>query len=449
MRGEVVDRGDPGFDAHRRVWNGSVSRRPALVARCAGASDVITALRFAQEHGLVLAVRSGGHSFPGFSTCDDGLVLDLSPMRGIRVDPDRRTVRVQAGVLLGELDHETQRFGLVVPSGIVTHTGVAGLTLGGGLGWVMRRYGLAVDQLLSARLVTAGGDLVTASARENPELFWGVRGGGGNFGVVTELEFRLNPLGPTVLAGPVFWPMSESPRVLRFYRDWVAEAPDDLMTLLVHRKAPDLPFVPTELRGRPVVGVVSCYAGPVEDGERVVRPLRRFSSPVLDLCAPKPFVAHQGMFDASFPHGWWYYVRACDVPALTDDVIDVTVEHAARIRSPLTSFPIWQRGGAASRVDEEETAFHGRTAGFTFNLVGATETADGFAEEREWVRAFSAALAPHQSTVYVNFLMDEGQERVRQAYGSATYARLRALKRVYDPANVFRLNQNVVPSAPS
>ena len=445
LRGEVVLRGDADYDTHRRVWNGSIDRLPALVARCTGVSDVVASLRFAREQGLLVAVRGGGHSFPGHSTCDGGLVCDLSPMKGIRVDPDRRIARVQAGVLLGELDHETQQFGLAVPSGVVTHTGVSGLTLGGGLGWLMRRHGLSVDQLLSARLVTVGGELVTASATENAELFWGLRGGGGNFGVVTEFEFRLNRVGPTVLAGPVFWPIAESARVLRFYRAWVAEAPDDLMTLVVHRKAPALPFVPRELWGQLVVGVVCCYAGPVEDGERLLSPLRSLGSPALDLVAAKPFCEHQAMFDPSFPHGWWYYVRACDVAELTDEVVDVTVEHASRIRSPLTTFPIWQRGGAAGRVGEDETAFHGRSAGFTFNISGITESAEGFDEEREWVRAFWSALAPHHSSVYVNFLMDEGEERVRQAYGPAKYERLRALKRLYDPGNVLRLNQNVRP----
>jgi hypothetical protein len=248
-----------------------------------------------------------------------------------------------------------------------------------------------------------------------------------------------------VLAGPIFWPMEESPKVLRFYRDWIAEAPDELMTIVTHRKAPPLPFVPAELHGELVVSVVCCYAGPVEDGERVVRPLKRVGSPVLDLCEPKPFLVHQAMFDPSFPHGWWYYFRACDVAELTDEVIDITVDHAMRISSPLTNFPIWQLGGAVARVGEEETAFSGRGAGHTFNIAAATETADGFDEEREWVRSFWSALEPHHTSVYMNFLMDEGEERVRQAYGAEKYDRLKALKRRYDPDNFFRLNQNIAP----
>jgi len=446
LRGGLVRPGEGTYEEQRRVWNGSIDRHPALIARCAGVADVIAAVRFARTHGLLVAVRGGGHSFPGYSVCDGGMVIDLSLMKGIRVDPEGRTARAQAGVLLGELDRETQEFGLAVPAGIVTHTGVSGLTLGGGLGWLMRKYGLTIDQLLSVDVITADGEFVKASATENADLFWGVRGGGGNFGIVTEFEFRLNPLGPTVLAGPIFWPIAESPRLLRFYRDWIADAPDELMTIVVHRRAPAVPFVPPELHGQLVVSVVCCYAGPVDEGERVVRPLRRFGSPVLDLCEPKPFVAHQSMFDPIFPHGWWYYFRACDVAELTDEVIDITVEHATRIRSPLTAFPIWHLGGATARVGEDETVFNGRAAGHTFNISAATETADGFDHEREWVRTFWSALAPYHTSVYVNFLMDEGEERIRQAYGAAKYDRLKALKRKYDPDNFFRLNQNIPPA---
>jgi FAD/FMN-containing dehydrogenase len=445
FRGQLVRPGDPSYDEHRKIWNGSIDRFPALIAKCAGVADVIAAVKFAREARLLVAVRGGGHSFPGLSVCDGGIVIDLSPMKGIRVDPEARTARAQAGVLWGELDRETQAFGLATTGGIVTHTGIAGLTVGGGIGWLQRKHGLTIDQLLAVDLVTAEGELVKASATENPDLFWGVRGGGGNFGIVTEFEFRLHPVGPIVLAGPIFWPMEESPNVLRFYRDWIAEAPDELMTIAVHRKAPAVDFVPRELHGKPVVGIACCYAGSIEDGEQVVRPLRAFGSPVLDLCEPKPYLAHQAMFDPSFPHGWWYYFRACDVAELTDEVIDITVDHALRISSPLTNFPIWQQGGAVGRVGEDGTAFGGRGAGHTFNIAAATETADGFDEEREWVRSFWSALEPYHTSVYANFLMDEGDERIRQAYGAAKYDRLKALKRQYDPGNLFRLNQNIPP----
>jgi FAD/FMN-containing dehydrogenase len=445
FRGQLVGPGDPCYDEHRKVWNGSIDRSPALIARCAGVADVIAAVRFARQTGVDVAVRGGGHSFPGLSVCDGGIVIDLGPMKGIRVDPEARTARVQAGVLLGELDRETQAFGLAVPSGIVTHTGVSGLTLGGGIGWLMRKHGLTVDQLLGVDLVTADGEFVKASETENPDLFWGVRGGGGNFGVVTEFEFRLHPVGPIVLAGPVFWPMEESPNVLRFYREWISGAPDELMTIVVHRKAPPLPFVPAELHGKLVVIVVCCYAGAVEEGEKVVRPLKEFGSPLLDLCEPKAFLAHQAMFDPSFPHGWWYYFRSCDVAELTDQVIDITAEHALRIGSPITAFPIWHFGGAMTRVAEHETAFNGRNAGHAFNISAMTRTAEGFDEEREWARGLWSALEPYHTSVYVNFLMEEGEERIRQAYGAEKYERLKGLKGRYDPDNFFRLNQNISP----
>ncbi len=445
FRGELVRPTDPTYDAHRKVWNGSIDRHPALIARCAGVADVIAAVQFAREAGAVVAVRGGGHSFPGHSVCDGGIVIDLGPMRGIRVDPEARTARVQSGVLWGELDRETQAFGLATTGGIVTHTGVAGLTLGGGIGWLQRKHGLTIDRLLSVDLVTADGQFVKASASENSDLFWGVRGAGGNFGIVTEFEFRLDPMGPTVLAGPIIWPIEESPKVLRFYRDWIAEAPDELMTIVVQRKLLPLPFLPPELHGQLVLSIGCCYAGAAEKGEEVVRPLRQFGSPLLDLCKPKPYLTHQAMFDATFPHGWWYYVRSCDVAELGDDVIDVMVEHGRRIVSPVTSVALWQMGGAVRRVGESETAFNNRDAGFTFNINGNSKTAEGFDAERAWARTYWSALEPHHTSVYVNFLMDQGEEAIRLAYGPDKYDRLKALKRRYDPDNFFRLNQNIPP----
>ncbi len=445
FQGELVQPGDAGYDEHRKVWNGSIDRHPALIARCAGTEDVIGAIRFARQTGLPLAVRGGGHSFPGLSVCDGGVVLDMGALTAVEVDPEAKTAKAQAGTLLGQLDVATQAHGLAAPAGIVTHTGLAGLTLGGGIGWLMRKFGLTIDQLRSVEMVTAEGEVVRAAEDENADLFWGLRGGGGNFGVVTEFEFNLNPLGPQVLAGPIFWPIEDSPKVLRFYRDWIAEAPDELMTIVIHRKAPPLDFIPQELHGKLVVAVVSCYAGPIEEGERVLKPLKELGSPVLDLCQPKPYLEHQGMFDPSFPHGRWYYMRACDVGELTDEVIDITVDHAMRIKSPLTTFPIWQMGGAVARVADDDTAFTSRGAGHTFNLTSMTEGPEGFDEERQWTRDFWSALAPHHDGVYVNFLMEEGEERVREAYGAAKYDRLKALKRKYDPENLFRLNQNVPP----
>ncbi len=443
--GELIQSGAPAYDEHRRVWNGSIDRRPALIARCHGVADVIAAVHFAREHGLPVALRSGGHSYPGLSVCDAGMVIDLVQMKGIRVDPVGGTARAQAGVLLGEMDRETQAFGLAVPAGIVTHTGLAGLTLGGGIGWLQRKYGLTIDQLLSVDVVTAEGELVRASANENADLFWGLRGGGGNFGIVTEFEFRLNPVGPMVIAGPVIWPIEDAPEVLRFYRDWIERVPEELTTIVTCRRMLPLPTVPEELHGRHVVIVGCCYAGPVEEGERVLSPLREFGSPLVDACAPMPFLAHQAILDPGFPHGWWYYIRSCNLEELGDEVVDTLAEHGRRIASPVTVFSIFHLGGAVARVGDEEAAFTGRDAGHVVNVIGITRTGDGFDAEREWARDLWSALQPYHQNVYVNFLMEEGEERVRQAYGADKYDRLKALKRRYDPENLFSLNQNISP----
>ncbi len=443
--GAITGREDSGYEERRRVWNGSIDRRPALIAHCTSVDDVVAAVTFARRTDLLVAVRSGGHSFPGLSVCDGGLVIDLRGMAAITVDAANGRVRVEAGVLLGELDAATQAVGLAVPSGIVTHTGVAGLTLGGGIGWIMRRYGLTIDNLLAVDMVTAAGEVARASETENADLFWGVRGGGGNFGIVTAFEFRAHPFGPQVLAGPVFWPMESAEPVLRFYREWLAECPDEVMTIVTQRRVPDRPGIPAELVGQLVIGVSACYAGPLDEAQRVLGPLKSFGSPVLDMCQPKPYLEHQRAFDASFQPGWWYYVRSCDVAELSDGVIDIVGDYGRRIVSPISSLALWQMGGAVSRVSEYATAFQGRHAGFTFNINGNSPTGDGFEAERQWARDYCTALAPYHTSVYVNFLMEEGESRVRQAYGDAKYDRLKTLKRRYDLTNFFRLNQNIRP----
>ena len=446
LRGELVGPGDDCYDERRRVWNASIDRYPALIARCAGVADVIAALRFARAQQLLVAVRGGGHSYPGYGVCDGGMVIDLSLMKGIRVDPEARTVRAQAGVLLGDLDRETQAFGLAVPAGFISHTGMAGLTLGGGIGFTMRKLGLTIDNLLSVDLITAEGQFVKASEQENADLFWGLRGGGGNFGIATEFQFRLNPLGPQIYAGPIFWSLDDAPRVLRFYRDWIADCPDELTTLITERKAPaTLAGLPPGLVGQHVIAITPIYTGSVDEGERVVRPLKRFVAPALDRCAAMPYLTLQQFFNASFPPGWWYYFRSCDVAELNDDIIDLMVEYGEQIESPISAVGVWQAGGAVSRVGENETAFNGRNAGHTFNIGGNTTSAEGFEEERAWVQRFWTALQPYHTSVYVNFLMDEGQKRIRQSYGSAKYQRLQGLKQKYDPTNFFRLNQNIPP----
>jgi FAD/FMN-containing dehydrogenase len=446
FRGELVRPGDPTYNLHRKVWNGSIDRHPALIARCAGVTDVISALAFARRTGLIVAVRSGGHSFPGLSVCDGGVVIDLRPMDQIRVDRAAGTVRAQAGVLLGELDRATQAFGLAVPIGSVSTTGLAGLTLGGGFGWLMRKYGLAIDQLLSVEIVTADGEVMHASGATNPDLFWGVRGGGGNFGIVTDFEYRLQPVGPTVLSGLVLWPLDEAPDVVRRYRDWAATAPDELTTALVLRRAPAIDLIPESLHGHPVVGVACCWVGPLDRGEKVLEPMRRFGSRSVDLLGPRPFVEHQAMLDSAFPPGIWIYSKATDVKALHDDVLDVVLDQAARISSDLSGIIAWQLGGAVARIGELETPFGSRSSGFLVDIVGATASVKGFEHERDWARDCWNALAPHHAGAYVNWLMDEGELRVREAYGEQRYARLQAVKRQYDPENIFRLNQNIRPA---
>jgi FAD/FMN-containing dehydrogenase len=447
FRGEVVLPGDPGYDAARAIWNGAIDRHPACIALCSGVADVVAAVRFARKRELPVAVRSGGHGVGGHALCDGGLVVDLSHMKGIRVDPTARTARAEAGVLWGELDRETQLHGLATVGGIVTHTGIAGLTLGGGIGWLMRKHGATVDNLVSVDLVTAEGEQLMASEDQNPDLFWGLRGGGGNFGIVSSFEYRLHPVGPIVCAGPIFHPLEDAREVLRFYREFIAAAPDELTTIFNLRMAPPLPFLPVDVHGKPIVMVGACYAGAPEDGIEVVRPLKEFGSPIVDLLEPKPYTALQSMFDASVPHGWHYYWKSVELPPLTDAAIDTLIEHASRLTSPKSYCIVFQLGGALGRVGADETAFSQRDATHNVN-INAVWTEDDVAGERHvaWARDFYSAMQPHAGErVYLNFLGDEGADRVRQAYGERQYERLGALKRRYDPTNFFRLNQNIEP----
>src|SRR5262245_13250612 len=431
----------------RRIWNAAIDRHPACIARCTGVADVVAAVRFARERDLPVAVRSGGHGVAGHAVCDAGLVIDLSPMKGIRVNPQARTARAEAGVLWGELDRETQLFGLATVGGIVTHTGIAGLTLGGGIGWLMRRHGATVDNLLSADVVTAQGELVTASEDENHDLFWGIRGGGGNFGIVTSFEYRLHPVGPVVFAGPVFHSLEDAPDVLRFYREFISAAPDELTTIFDLSVAPPVPFLPEEMHGQPVVMVGACYAGSPDEGAEVVRPLKEFGRPIADLLEPKPYTALQSTFDALVPHGWHRYWKSVELPPLTDDAIDTLVEHASAVTSPKSYCIVFQLGGALARVGQDAMAFSQRDAAHNVNINAVwTEEDPGADLHVAWAKDFFDAMQQHAGgRVYVNFLGEEGGDRVRQAYGARNYERLVELKRAYDPTNFFRLNQNIDP----
>jgi FAD/FMN-containing dehydrogenase len=447
FRGRIITAQDADYDDARAIWNGAIDRRPRLIARCSGPADVAAAVRFARADGLEVATRGGGHNVAGTATCDDGIVVDLSEMRSVWVDPAARIARVDGGGLWGDVDHETQAHGLATPGGIVSHTGVAGLTLGGGIGWLMRKHGLTVDNLLAADIVTAHGELLRASADEHPDLFWALRGGGGNFGVVTSFDFRLHPLGPDVLAGPILWDASDAREVLRFYRDFVQDAPDELGTVVRFGTAPPLPVIPEDLHWRPVLIVASCYAGPIEEAARVLRPLREFGTPLLDLVGPTPYVDHQNGLDSTVPHGWNYYWKSTYLPELSDELIEVLTEKAFGGSSPRSYAAMFHLGGAVSRTPEDETAFGSRQISHAITLDAVWRPDEAFGDhDVAWARDLFASLDRFRDGVYVNFLgADEDPDRVREAYGDAVYERLAGVKATYDPDNVFRHNQNIVP----
>jgi hypothetical protein len=447
FRGRLITSSDFDYNNARAVWNGAIDRRPRLIARCIGTADVVAAVRFARDHDLEIAIRGGGHNVAGTAVCDDGIVIDLSAMRGVRIDPADRTAWVQGGALWGDVDHETQAHGLATTGGIVSHTGVAGLTLGGGVGWLMRKHGLTIDNLLAVDIVTADGERVRASDNEHPELFWALRGGGGNFGVVTAFEFRLNSVGPTVLAGPILWDATDAGEVLRFYRDFVRDAPDELGTVVRFGTAPPLPVIPEALHWRPVVMVGTCYAGPIADGEQQLRPLRAFRTPLLDLIGPAPYAGFQSALDSTVVHGWNYYWKSTHLPELRDDLIDVITEHAFSCSSPRSYAAMFHMKGAVSSVAEGETAFGNRQASHAITLDAVWRPGEVFGDrDIAWTRTFFAALGRFRQGVYVNFLGgDEDPDRVREAYGDSVYSRLVDVKSVYDPDNIFRHNQNIRP----
>jgi FAD/FMN-containing dehydrogenase len=446
LRGELIRPSDAGYDEARAIWNGAIDKRPAAIARCAGVADVRRAVEFAHSQDLLVAVRGGKHSLPGFSTCDDGLVIDLSGMKGMRVDQATRTARAEAGLTWSEFDHETQAFGLAATGGLISTTGIAGFTLGGGIGWLMRAQGLTCDHLISADLVTADGEVVHASAEENPELFWGLRGGGGNFGVVTSFEYQLHPVGPVIMAGPVFYSGDRAEEILRFYRDYTRDLPDEATTLLNLTTAPPAPFLPEEIHGKPVVVLIGVYSGPVAEGERVLAPMRELGDPVADLMGPIPYVAMQSLLDALYPEGVSNYFKAGYMEELSDASIATMVNKHNSVPSPMSEIHVHHFGGAVGRVPDSETAFGSRSAEFVLNVLGRTPDSNGFDEAVDWARGTYAALEPYTSGgVYTNF-MSAGDDRVKEAYGSDKYERLVALKDRYDPTNLFRLNQNIRPS---
>ena len=447
IRGEVLVPGSPGYDAARTIWNAMIDRRPGLIVRAAGPADVVRAIQFVRDHQLLLAIRGGGHNIAGNAVCDGGLVLDLSLMRSVRVDPQRRTAVVEAGCTLADFDHDAQVFGLATPVGINSTTGISGLTLGGGFGWLTRKHGLTVDNLIGADVVTADGTLLHASASSQPDLFWAIRGGGGNFGVVTSFEFQLHPVGPQVLSGLIVHPFADAPNLLRFYREFAAQASDDVVPWVVIRKAPPLPFLPAEVHGKEVVVLAVFYAGEMKAGERALEPLRRFGKPIADVVGPHPYTGWQKAFDPLLTPGARNYWKSHNFTRIDDGLIDTVLDYARRLPSPECEIFIGQLGGAASRVKPEATAYCQRDAEFVMNVHGRWTRAEQDEACIRWSRELTADTARFATGgVYINFMTADEADRVQAAYG-VNYQRLIAIKSEYDPANVFRMNHNIQPAA--
>jgi FAD/FMN-containing dehydrogenase len=445
LKGSLLTPDSPGYDEARTIWNAMIDRRPGLIVRCADAADVARAVRFARSHDLLVAVRGGGHNIAGNAVCDGGLMIDLSPLRSIRVDQATRTARVGAGCTLGDVDRTTQGYGLATPLGVNSTTGIAGLTLGGGFGWLSRRLGLTIDNLLSAEVVTANGEIVRASVRENPELFWAIRGGGGNFGIVTAFEFQLHPVGPEVLSGLVIHPLASAREVLRFYRDFLPTTPEAFTCWFVLRLAPPLPFLAPEWHGKPILALAMCWSGDIAEGERVAAPLRGFGKPLADVVGRAPFADWQTALDPLLTPGFRNYWKSHDFRELSDGLIEVLLAYAGKIPDPNSEIAYAQLGGAISQVPQEATAYGHRESQFAMNVHGRWADAEKDEACIGWARDLFKAAAPFATgAVYVNFMTQDEGERVRAAYGS-NYERLVQLKRKYDPTNLFRLNQNIRP----
>jgi len=449
--GELLRQGDSGYDDARLVWNGMFDRHPALIARCRTTQDVVNAVNFARENELIIAVRGGGHSAVGYGTCDDGLVIDLAEMNKVDVDPETRLIRAGGGATWGQFDAATQEHGLAVTGGRFSTTGIAGLALGSGSGWLERKCGLTADSLISAEVVTADGSVVRASRDENPELFWGLKGGGGNFGVVTEFEFRGHEIGPLIYGGLMACPPDRAPAILAFMRDYMEDAPEDLGVGVAFVSAPPEPFVPPEMHFKPITGVVVCWTGSQEEGEKVCAPIREVAQPVMDMVGPIPYAALQSMLDGGGPHGTRGYFKAEFLPDLSDDLIAKAVAHGHNRPSPTTQLLFEPMGGAMKNVDDDDSAVGRRDVPWCYHALAMWMEPGQEAEDthRAWARGLQAELEPHTTTgVYLNFTSDsDDEDRVRKTFGPEKYARLQALKDQYDPQNLFRLNQNIKPSA--
>jgi hypothetical protein len=449
MRGDVLSPESAGYDESRKVWNGLIDRRPALIARCAGVADVIQAVDFARVNAMEVSVRGGGHSVQGYGTNDGGLVIDLSQMKGLRVDPESHTVRAEAGLTWAEFDRETQAFGLAVTGGRFSTTGISGLTLGSGSGWLERKCGLTGDNLLSADVVTADGRFVKCSPRDNEDLFWALRGGGGNFGIVTSFVFRLHEVGPLVYGGMLVANPERAGEVLRFMRDYMPDAPDDLGVAVAFVSAPPEPFVPPEMHFKPILGLVICWTGDHAEGERVIAPIREVAQPMMDMVAPMPYTALQSMLDGGGHPGTNAYMKAEFMNELSDAAIEKLVAHGAARPGPMVQLLLEPMGGAISRKGEDETPLGRRDVRWCYHALSMwmEPGQEAYDAHMAWPRELAADLEPETTDgVYLNYTSDEGEERVRKSYGPEKYDRLVALKDKYDPSNLFHLNQNIKPS---
>jgi len=449
FRGPLLFPADPGYDDARSLWNAMIDRRPGLIARATGTADVVAAVRFAREHGLLSSVKGGGHNIAGLAVCDGGLMIDCSLMKGVWVDPAARTVRAQPGCTLGDLDRETQLHGLAAPIGFVSTTGIAGLTVGGGFGYLSRQHGWTCDNLVSVEVVTAEGTVVRAGPREHEELFWCLRGGGGNFGIVTSFEYRLYPVGPEIVGGAVVWKGADARDVLDLYREVAAPgSPRELTSVAVLRIAPPAPWLPKSIHGQPIIAIFACHSGDPRDGERLTAPIKGFGAPVADILVHRPFVQMQSLLDATQPKGRRYYWKSEYLPVVEPDLCDLIVEHAGRIPSPHGGIILFQIEGALNEQPASHSPAGNRDAGFVLNITASWEDAADDGVNVGWAREAWEAMRPFSTGgAYLNFMTeDEGAERVQAAYGKTTLARLAALKRAYDPDNLFRHTKTLVPA---
>lgn len=445
LHGELITPNSMQYDGVRTVWNGMINRRPSLIVRCQGAADVVQSVNFARHHEMRVSVRGCGHNIAGSAVCDDGLMIDLKPMHAVRIDAMKSTARVEPGCTLADFDHEAQAFGLATPTGINSTTGISGLTLGGGFGWLSRKYGMTIDNLLSADVVTADGQLVQANKDMNPDLFWAIRGGGGNFGIVTSFEFQLHPVGPEVLSGLIIHPFEDAKLVLQYYRDFVAGLPDETAVWVVLRLAPPLPFIPAKFHGKAVIVLAAFHAGDMDEGERILQPLRSFGNPIADVIGPHSYASWQQAFDPLLTAGARNYWKSHNFSTLSDELFDTVIRYIHQLPSPHTEIFIGSIGGQMNRIEKEETAYPHRSSDFIMNVHGRWETSAEDEACINWARSFFRDSAKYATGgVYVNFLTEEETDRIRAAYGS-NFDRLVEVKSKYDPINLFRSNQNIVP----